>query len=105
MTKLRMMAVVLLSVGCTDKEASDTANDCSAQISEWTESITMTNDEYTSYLSEDGELTEESCNTICEASETDYTEIVGCERTGQATGDPENPPTSTVDCAYQNNPC
>ncbi|MEC7987971.1 MAG: hypothetical protein VX278_22580 [Myxococcota bacterium] len=105
MKQLRMMFVVHLFLGCTEKDALDTADDCSAEMLEWTESITMTNDEYTSYLSEDGELTEESCNTICEFSEAYYTEIVGCELTGQATGDPENPPTSTVDCAYQDNPC
>ena len=65
----------------------------------------MTSDEYNAFLSDEGELGEEGCGAICEQSDSEYTSVLGCELTGQATGDPENPPTATVTCSYENNPC
>ena len=92
----------LLCISCSEKnEPEDTAQTCT----EVTEDFTMTSEEYDTYLSEAGELTEESCNTICEATETEYHAIVECSRTGQATGDPDNPATSIVTCTYHKEPC
>ena len=102
MKSVYIIAASLLYTGCADKtEPADTAQTCV----EITEDFTMTSDAYNAYLSESGELTDESCIAICEATERAYDAIVGCERTGQATGTQDAPSTSTVTCTYNEEPC
>ncbi len=105
MHKLRWLLLSGLFVGlsaCSDKEEpADTAQTCI----EITEDFTMTSDEYNAFLSGSEEPTDESCNAICQATESEYDAIVDCELTGQATGTPEQPSTATVTCTYSQEPC
>ena len=94
-----IITAAFLYIGCGEKQ--DTAQTCT----EITEDFTMTSDEYNAFLSESEELTEESCSAICEATESEYDTIVDCELTGQTTGAPEAPPTATVTCTYNEEPC
>ena len=97
-----LIALSIILIGCGETKTEDTANNC-PEIEEF---FTMTNEEYNSYLSESGELTEESCTAICEGTEVEYSTIVGCELAGQTTADSEgNPATATVACTYQEEPC